>query len=36
MMGNVPNFDPDTMGAIPAAAVKLADALIAELQKTKQ
>jgi len=36
MMGNVPNFDHDTMGAIPAAAVKLADALIAELQRTKQ
>jgi hypothetical protein len=36
MIGNVPNFDSDTMGAIPAAAVKLADALIAELERTKQ
>jgi hypothetical protein len=36
MMANVPNFDPKEMGAIPAAAVKLADILIAELQKPKQ
>jgi hypothetical protein len=34
MLGNVPDFNPDTMGVLPAAAVTMADQLIAELQRT--
>jgi hypothetical protein len=36
MLGNVPDFNPDTMGVLPAAAVTMADQLISELQRTEK